>query len=368
MKKILYIIICLLFCFSAHAEDKEILTQAYRTVTKHYIGEVQLSAIAAAGLRSLNEIDKDTQISLGKRSVSIYYKGRLQKTITRPFDEQDAQEWADFTIEVLEMAKKVSPVLQRQDFELAETVLYNGLPALDKNSRYFPTLDLGQESKIPQAYYATMLDGDILYIRPGMINEYMMNNFNQSMEEHQNLKGIIIDLQGNEGGYLKYALRLTDLFIGDGTMIYTLGREKGKRKVYGAHEGKLYADVPMAILVDGETASAAEVIAMVLRKRDRATLIGAQTYGKGTVQNLYKQSNEARIALTTERYYSADNFSPDEQGIRPDICLPNGENTDNYLESLESCPKTTGQNDKALTIARELITKQSKPDNTAVSE
>lgn len=367
MQKILYMIACCLFCFSAHAGDKEVLAQAYRTVAKHYIGEVQLSTIAAAGLRALNEIDSNTRISLGKRSVSIYYKGRLQKTITRPFGEQDAQEWADFTIEVLDMAKKMSPVLQRQDFELAETILYHGLPALDKNSRYIPSLDLGQESELPQAYLATMQENDILYIRPGTINEHMMSNFNRTMEEHQNLKGIIIDLRGNKGGYLKYALQLTDLFVSDGTMIYTLGREKGKRKIYDAHEGKLYADVPMAILVDGETASAAEVIAMVLHKRGRATLIGAQTYGKGTVQNLYKQTNGARIALTTEQYYGADDFSPDEQGIRPDICLPNGENIDNYLESSEPCPKTIGHEDDIM-VAKRLLIKQSKHSDTAASE
>lgn len=359
MKKAVYVVLSCLICFSAKAGDKEVLSQAYKTVVDNYVDEVMLSNIVATGLPALTQVDEKTKISVGRRTATVYYNGRLQKTISRPFDERNAAQWADFTVDVLDIAKKASPDLQRQDFELAETVLYYGIPALDKNSRYFPSLDLGQKTELPQAYYADMKEENILYIRPGTINEYIMQNFKKTMEDNQNLQGIILDLRGNKGGYLKYAVQLADMFLGNGTIIYTLGKEKGKRKIYNAHEGQLYAEMPMVILVDGQTASAAEVIALALKKHQRAVIIGTQTYGKGTVQNIYKQRNGARLALTSERFYSNDNMSIDEVGLRPDICIPNGETETIYTEDQPikdiNCSKTLSNSEEEIKIAQRVL-------------
>ena len=360
MKKYIIIGIMCLFSFSAAADDKALLCQAFEIIKEKYIDEVNLSDIVVGGLKALSKEDKNIRIASEKNTATIYYKGRLQKIFTHPWQGNDASKWADFVINVIEGGKQISPDLRRQDFELAEVFLYEGIKAFDKNSHYYPVLEIGQEFIKPEAYHASLHE----YLRLGTINEQTIKDFNQTMEKYQDLQGIILDLRGNKGGYLKYALQIADMFLNDGVMIYTTGRNKGKRNIYRATEGELYAQAPIVILVDGYTASSAEVIAMVLHEKERAILVGSQTYGKESVQNIYKLDNGARLALTTERFYSAKNTSLKEtSGLRPDICTAKSETIENFYETRSPsdnrfCPRTFNKPNEDIDIAKELILKQ----------
>ena len=338
MKKYLVLLLsCFLSC-SALADDKDVLQQVFQTLNDKYIDEVSLSDVVGLGFQAMSKEDENIRIAKEKNSATIYVKGRLQKIYAAPIATTDAGKWADFVLTVLDGAKQVSPDLHRKDFELVEFFLYEALKSFDKYSRYYPVLDIGQEHVMPQSYHASMYDNGILYIRLGTINKQMTKDFNKTMEKYQDLKGIILDLRGNKGGYLKYALQIADMFIDDGVMIYTTGRQKGKRQIYRATEGSLYAQSPIVVLVNGETASSAEVIALILSEKQRALLVGSQTYGKGTVQNLYKLANGAHLALTTEQFFSAKNTSIEEtSGLRPDVCTASGENE----ETIKKAPRPT---------------------------
>lgn len=364
MKKYFVFLLGCFFSFSAIAGDKELLRQVFEIINNKYIDEVNLSDIVSPGLKALSKEDKNIRIASEKNTTTIYYKGRLQKIYAHPQQGNDADKWADSVVNVFEGAKQISPDIHRQDFELVEVFLYEGIKAFDKNSHYSPILDIGQEFIKPQPYLASLHDDNILYLRLGTINERTVKDFNETMEKYQNLQGIILDLRGNKGGYLKYALQITDMFLSEGVMIYTTGRNKGKRNVYSATEGKLYAQAPMVILVDGHTASSAEVIAMVLQEKNRAILVGSQTYGKNSVQNVYELNNGAYLALTTERFYSDKNVSVEEtSGIRPDICTSKGETADVLNQSQAPnddrfCPRAFNQPNKDIEIAETLIKKQ----------
>lgn len=145
--------------------------------------------------------------------------------------------------------------------------------------------------------------------------------------------GIIIDLRNNPGGLLSAAIGVSDLFLADGVIVSTRGRLQESSVDYHASANRVAADVPIALLVDGGTASASEILAAALRDHERAVLIGSPTYGKGTVQSVLPLRNGSAIKLTTARYYRPNGEPIVEGGLSPDIAVDEGnDETDSALQ------------------------------------
>ena len=356
--------------FSVSAGDKEILQQVYGLILDNYIDKVELSSIFNPAFKALEKLDEDVKIILERKTVTIYYKGKMHKIYSRPKDETDAKKWGEFTAYLLEEIKKISPKLEHKDFELVEVMLYHGIKDFDKNCHYYPTLEIGQEEEKIQGYNSSILDGNVLYIRLGTINDFTKKSFTETMEEGQNIKGIILDLRGNKGGYLKQALEIADSFVSSGVMIYSQGKLTEKPKTYKASEGEFYKNAPMVVIVDGKTASAAEVIAQTLREHDRAQIVGAQTYGKGTVQNLYRLDNGGHISLTTERFISSRRIPVDDIGIRPNVCseiFAESSDIDEVLEYTYNfvCPKLSRHSTYEIDVALRILEKENNQRDTS---
>lgn len=133
------------------------------------------------------------------------------------------------------------------------------------------------------------------------------------------LQGLILDLRNNPGGLLTSAVDVTDLFLADGLIVRTQGRSPESTSRYEATVGDIAPDLPLAILTDGATASAAEVVTGALQDRKRAVVIGSRTYGKGSVQTLFGIEGKRGIKLTTARYYTPGGKVIDGKGIEPDV-------------------------------------------------
>ena len=135
-------------------------------------------------------------------------------------------------------------------------------------------------------------------------------------------KGIILDLRDNPGGLLEESIETADLFLRDGIIVTTRSRVDGET-VYKAQKNGINFDTPIAVLINGMSASAAEIVASALQDRNRAHLIGTPTYGKGSVQTLYENSDESALKLTIGRYFtpSGQPVAPKE-GRRPDEMVP----------------------------------------------
>jgi len=349
------------FCFEVLAGDKEILQQAYQLLVDKHVSRVSLYSVFTSAFSGLSEIDKNIKIVSETNSISVYYNGKLSKVYSVPENEENAKEWAEFSFYILEELKKISPKLQHKDFELVEFVLYKGINGFDKNSHYYPVLDIGQkEDKIP-SYSVSVFDDDILYIRLGTINDYTKDLLFATLDENKTVKGILLDLRGNRGGYLRQTIEIIDEFLDEGQILYTMGREINETKAYRATKGERFKGIPMVVLVDGKTASSAEVLAMTLNDHNRADIVGAQTYGKASVQNVYELENGAKLALTTERFYSPRGFSFNEVGIRPTVCSEVFDIDSSIDELLEypynfTCPKfarnSTFDVDVALRVLR----------------
>ena len=139
------------------------------------------------------------------------------------------------------------------------------------------------------------------------------------------LSGLVMDLRNNPGGLLNAAVESADAFLDEGVIVSTRGRLSHSRNESMAHKGDVLAGAPIVILVDGGTASAAEVLAGALRDQRRAIVLGRPTFGKGSVQTVLPLDNGDSIKLTTARYYTPSGSSIQATGIVPDVMLDNHE-------------------------------------------
>jgi carboxyl-terminal processing protease len=138
-----------------------------------------------------------------------------------------------------------------------------------------------------------------------------------------NLRGLILDLRNDPGGLLSQAVAVADTFLDSGMIVYTDGRLENQKQKYYAHKPGSHTEFPMIVLVNGGTASAAEIVAGALQDHKRALVIGTQTFGKGSVQTILPLDDQSALRLTTARYYTPNGRSIQATGITPDILMEN---------------------------------------------
>ena len=143
---------------------------------------------------------------------------------------------------------------------------------------------------------------------------------------------VIIDLRGNGGGLLQSSVDTAKLFLDGGVILYHARRDHAE-ETFTADAGGLAAATPLAVLVDGGSASAAEILAGALRDRKRAALIGQKTYGKGSVQLIFELEDKSSLHVTNARWYTPARTALDQLGLEPDIAIdPGSGDTDSVLE------------------------------------
>lgn len=162
------------------------------------------------------------------------------------------------------------------------------------------------------------------YIRLTNFNESAARDIEAAMKElekKEKLKGLVLDLRYNPGGLLDQAVDVCSLFVDEGLIVSTIGRNKEQKEVRYAKKGKARKDFPLAILVNSSSASASEIVSGALQDLGRAIVVGQQTFGKGSVQTVIELGEGSGLKLTIARYYTASGRSIQEKGVTPDIVL-----------------------------------------------
>ncbi len=188
---------------------------------------------------------------------------------------------------------------------------------------------------VPEVIFSKMLPNDIGYIYVTDFSGHTMRDFESAIKTltKQNMKALIIDLRFNPGGLLDGAIDMVKLFVGESKLIvYTKGRKEDYFKEYHANAIAKYPDLPLVVLVNEASASGSEIVAGALQDYKRAVIVGARTFGKGSVQQVTSLPNGGGLRLTVAKYYTPlgrmihKNFKakkPDlTGGIMPDFEVP----------------------------------------------
>jgi carboxyl-terminal processing protease len=201
---------------------------------------------------------------------------------------------------------------------------------------------------------ASMLDNDIAYLK---IYSFQSNTTAELVKQIGTLKksmpssfkGLLLDLRDNPGGVLESAVGVSDLFLNKGTIVTTRGRFDDANRDYYATPGDILSGTPIYILINQGSASASEIVAGALKENNRATIVGVQSYGKGSVQSLIPLGNgDTAIKLTTALYYTPDGLSINGIGISPDIEIPQQASTEVQKNAVTNVEEPWGLSGKML--------------------
>ena len=221
-------------------------------------------------------------------------------------------------------------------------------------------------------------EGNVGYLRVTTFNERAEDGVRRALRrlarEIDGEVGYVIDLRSNAGGLLEQALGVADSFLSGGEIVSTRGRDGARARRFSADSDDLSRGLPLAVLIDEGSASAAEIVSGALQDHGRALVLGARSFGKGSVQTIAPVSGGGAVRLTTALYYTPSGRSIQATGIVPDVLVDDGadramreSDLDNALpggsresmagarELAEACPGAAEAEDPALACALSLL-------------
>jgi carboxyl-terminal processing protease len=191
---------------------------------------------------------------------------------------------------------------------------------------------------------ARVIDGDVGYVLLKDFSEHTGDQFVDALNKllKQNIDSLIIDLRDNPGGLLDAAVDVSEPFFKKGDLIvYTQGRKPSDREDYRSDGDGDPLDLPVAVLINAGTASAAEIVTGALKDTGKAVVVGERSFGKGSVQAIFKLKNGEALRLTTARYYTPSGVSIHEKGIAPQVEVVMTADEDFKLSQQREQPEVT---------------------------
>ncbi len=166
---------------------------------------------------------------------------------------------------------------------------------------------------------SNMLEGNIAYIKILKFDNGVYDQFNTEYKDliiDKKAKGLVLDLRDNPGGFIDDTIKIADMLLKEGIIVETVYKNDNK-KVYPSDKNEI--EVPMAVLINKNSASSAEILAGAIKDLKQGTLIGEKTHGKGIVQSIIKLQGKGGLSITTAKYYTASGVEIHEKGIEPNI-------------------------------------------------
>ncbi len=346
----LFVLFCMLVATANTSQatekykDLQIFAKVLNLVQKFYVEDVDVTKVIQGGIKGmLSELDPHTSY--------------LPPDIFKEFQEETSGEFGGIGIEISlqdEVLTIISPI---EDTPAWLAGIKAGDKIISINGATTKGLSLveaaqkmkGKEGEIiklgimrkdfdkPKVFdikrgrvkiksvKVTDLDEGYIYYRITSFIENTYSDFDKSIKgylaKNKAIKGIIIDLRNNPGGLLEQAVKMSDLFLKDGIIVSTIGRnEKEKEVVYAKKEGTLDG-FPIIVIMNEYSASASEILAGALQDHKRALVLGQRSYGKGSVQSVVKLGDGSGLKLTVARYYTPNGTEIQGEGIKPDITI-----------------------------------------------
>ncbi len=218
-----------------------------------------------------------------------------------------------------------------------------------------PEFEMVREEIVVRSVESRMLEDGMGYILITGFKENTCEQFMTAMEtlQEQGMRALVLDLRYNPGGSVNTVYQIGDELLPEGTMVYTVDNQEKRRDYLCDAE---YADLPMVVLVNGNSASASEILAGAIKDRGVGTLIGTQTFGKGLVQRLFFLPDGSGLHITIQKYYTPNGTSIHGVGITPDEVV---ELPEEYAEvwQVDSIPE---EEDTQLKRAKEVLRQETR--------
>lgn len=274
------------------------------------------------------ELEEDTRGSFGGIGVEITILKDVL-TVVSPIEDTPAYNAGvkpgDQIIKIdgkstkdITMMDAVKQLRGPKDTKVTITILREGLTKPKD-------IEINRSTINVRSIKSKIYEESIGYIRISSFQERTYDDLKKALREIEAkarpLKGIVLDMRNNPGGLLNQSVEVSDAFLKSGIIVSTRGRSKGMESKSEAKDDGDEPTCPMVVLVNEGTASAAEIVSGSLQDNGRAVILGAQTFGKGSVQTVIPLEDGAALKLTTARYYTPKGRSIQAEGITPDIAV-----------------------------------------------
>ncbi len=334
-KEIIVFLFFLLVGGKVCAIEENSFSILYTQIPEQYVENISPEDVAVKVLKGITVLDKQLRVGDDDDKISLYYRGRLQKVLHKPADKNNVAGWVDLSSELTDIALEKSIVAQQYDFEMIDRMMGEAVKNLDGDSKYYASID-DWKSERPKhkRNFGSRMEGKNLYLKIVVFNNFTISEIEKAVREYPDFAGVILDLRGNSGGMLGEAIKTADLFLDEAIIVSSKGRDEDSLTYYTAKEGDIIEGKPMVVLVDGQTASAAEVLAVALQEQGRAKIVGTKTWGKGSIQNLINMPSGGVLSLTNSYFYTPSGYKLHRRGIIPDVCtfeMPESKDINNLL-------------------------------------
>jgi carboxyl-terminal processing protease len=325
-------------------ESLEAFSNILSIVKKNYVENVETKNLVSGAINGMlssldphsayltpdlyKELQSDTQGRFGGLGIEITVRGGIL-TVVSPIEDTPA---AKAGIQPGDQIFKIEEEFTK-DMSLVDAVKkMRGLKGTKINLtiRRESAPDLIEFTLVRdiirvQSVRSRNLEPNYGYIRLAQFQERSDRDLQRALEkmaaEKGGIKGLVLDLRNNPGGLLTQAVRVSDMFLDSGMIVYTEGRIEAQKQKYFAQKAGTWLDFPVVVLVNGGSASASEIVAGALQDHKRAIVLGVKTFGKGSVQTILPLDDNSALRLTTARYYTPKGRSIQATGIVPDIIV-----------------------------------------------
>ena len=348
-------------------ESLEAFSNILSIVKKNYVEDVETKSLVNGAINGMlssldphsayltpelyKELQSDTQGRFGGLGIEITVKGGIL-TVVSPIEDTPAAKAGikpgdqifkieeEFTKD-MSLVDAVKKMRGARGTKINLTIKREGVPDL-------MDFTLVRDIIRVQSVRSRTLEPGYGYIRLAQFQERSDRDMQRALEkmaaDKGGLKGLVLDLRNNPGGLLTQAVRVSDMFLDSGLIVYTEGRIEAQKQKYFAQKDGTWTDFPIVVLVNGGSASASEIVAGALQDHKRAVVLGTKTFGKGSVQTILPLDDNSALRLTTARYFTPNGRSIQATGIVPDITVDNASTPDGKAET----PKRPGLREENL--------------------
>jgi carboxyl-terminal processing protease len=373
-------------------EQLNLFGEVFDRIRSGYVEDVNSSDLISAAIRgmltsldphsgymppeSFQDMQVDTRGAFGGLGIEVTQEDGFVKVVS-PMDGTPASEAGiqsgDFITHVdgeailgLTLSEAVDKMRGPVGSEVSLTIVRN----LDEEP--FDIVIIRDVIKLTAA--RVRVEDDVIIVRVTTFNEQTTPNIKKGIKEKidelsgkDNVSGFIIDLRNNPGGLLSEAISVSDMFLNQGEIVSTRGRNNGQAKRYSASKGDLAENKPIIVLINGGSASASEIVAGALQDHKRAVILGTKSFGKGSVQSVIPLGENGAMRLTTARYYTPSGRSIQALGVVPDIIVEQLPRLNKEKEEDEPSTRVTEadlrgalSNDRLSDEEKELLAKEKK--------